>query len=65
MLSTNFNSSFNWNTTGRRFYLIGQSFAEVKVKKKNKKNSDPRGQHTDKFPFLLELKYHLDKALFN
>ena len=65
MLSTNFNSSFNWNTTGRRFYLIGQSFAEVKVKKKNKKNSDPRGQHTDKFPFLLELKYHLDQALFN
>ena len=65
MLSTNFNFSFNWNTTWIRFYLIGQSFAEVKVKKKIKKNSDPRGQHTDKFPFLFELKYHLNKALFN
>ena len=38
-----------------RFYLIGQSFAEVMVKKKKKKkrNSDPRGQHTDTNDYII------------
>ena len=36
-----------------RFYLIGQSFAEVMVKKKKKRNSDPRGQHTDTIDYII------------